>query len=126
MAICLEQGVNDLNMVQLMPLPSRHFWPHKNLKWLIFLVAWLRNDRASDFRPRGRGFDPQSGRSYVMILGKLFTPTCLNADSLCYYMESLNQVPLPFLSCVCLRRLSWNVVLSCCRVAEELRCSQAD
>jgi len=25
----------------------------------------------------------------------LFTPTCLDADSLRYYMESLNWVPLP-------------------------------
>jgi len=24
MVICLEQGVNDLHMVQLMPLPPRH------------------------------------------------------------------------------------------------------
>jgi len=40
-------------------------------------MAWWRNDRASDFRPRGHGFDPRSGRSCVTTLGKLFTPTCL-------------------------------------------------
>ena len=60
-------------------------------------VAWWRNGRASDFRPRGLGFDPRSGRSCVTTLGKLFTPTCLDAESLRYYMESLNWVPLPLL-----------------------------
>ena len=58
-------------------------------------VVWWRNGSASDFRPRGHGFDPRSGCSYVTTLGKLFTPTCLDADSLSHYMESLNRVPLP-------------------------------
>ena len=61
-------------------------------------VAWWRNGRASDFRPRGHGFDPWSGRSGVTTLGKLFTPTCLDAESLRYYMESLNWVS--YLFCV--------------------------
>jgi len=58
-------------------------------------VAWWRNGRASDFRPRGHGFDPRSGHSCVTTLGKLFTPTCLDAERLRYYMQSLNRVPLP-------------------------------
>jgi len=28
MVICVEQGANDLYMVQLMPLPSHHFLLH--------------------------------------------------------------------------------------------------
>ena len=60
-------------------------------------VAWWRNGSASDFRPRGRGFNPQSGRSCVTTLGKLLEHTCLDADSLRYYTESLNRVPLPLL-----------------------------
>ena len=36
------------------------------------------------------------GRSCVTTLGKLFTTAWLDADSLRYYMESLNWVPLPF------------------------------
>ena len=39
----------------------------------------------------------RSGRSCVTTLGKLFTPTCLDAESLRYYMESLNWVPLPLI-----------------------------
>jgi len=31
------------------------------------------------------------------VAGKLFTPTYLDADSLRYYMESLNRVSLPFM-----------------------------
>ena len=49
--------------------------------------------RVSNFRPRGHAFDPRSGRSCVTILGKLFTHTFLDAESLRYYMESLNWVP---------------------------------
>jgi len=30
-------------------------------------------------------------------VGKSLTPACLDADSLRYYMESLNRVPLPLL-----------------------------
>ena len=55
-----------------------------------------RSGRASDFRPRGHWFDPRSGRCCVTTRGKLFTPTCLHADSLRYYMESLNWVTLSF------------------------------
>jgi len=52
-------------------------------------VVWWRNSRASDFRPKGQGFDSRLGRSCITTLGKLFTPTCLDADSLHYYMVSL-------------------------------------
>jgi len=45
-------------------------------------------------RPRGHGFDLRSGRNCVTTLGKLFTPTCLDVDSLRYYMELLNRGPL--------------------------------
>ena len=38
----------------------------------------------SDWRPRGREFDPRPRRGCVTTLGKLFTPTCLDADSLRY------------------------------------------
>ena len=57
---------------------------------------WWRNGRASDFRPRGQGFDSRSGRSCVTTLGKLFTPTCLDADSLRYYMVSLKPGTFTF------------------------------
>ena len=39
---------------------------------------------------------PGSGRSCVTTVGKSITPACLDADSLRYYMESLNRVPLTF------------------------------
>jgi len=58
-------------------------------------VAWWSNDRASNLRSRGRGFDPRPGRNCVTTLGKSLTPACLDADSLRYHMESLNGVPLP-------------------------------
>jgi len=45
-------------------------------------VAWWRNGMASDLRSRGREFDPRPRRGYVMTLGKLFTPNCLDADTL--------------------------------------------
>ena len=35
MVICLQQGANDLYMVQLMPLPPHHLLL---LEWLTFLV----------------------------------------------------------------------------------------
>jgi len=38
MVICLEQGANDLHMVQLMPLPSRHFLLQYNPEWFTFLM----------------------------------------------------------------------------------------
>ena len=72
-------------------------------------VAWWRNGRASDFRPRGRGFDPRSERSCVTILGKLFTPMCLGAESLRYYMESLNWVLYLYLYCACQRQVMGSI-----------------
>ena len=36
--ICLERGANDLHVVQLMPLPSRHLLIQENPKWLILLA----------------------------------------------------------------------------------------
>ena len=34
--ICLERGANDLDMVQLMPLPPRHLLLQQNPEWLSF------------------------------------------------------------------------------------------
>ena len=36
--ICLEQGANDLHMVQLMPLSPSHLLLQQNPEWFIFLV----------------------------------------------------------------------------------------
>ena len=38
MVICLEQGADDLLIVQLMPLPPHHLLLHLNPEWLTFLV----------------------------------------------------------------------------------------
>ena len=37
MVIGLEQGANDLHMVQLMPLPPRHLLLQQNQQWFILL-----------------------------------------------------------------------------------------
>jgi len=50
---------------------------------------------ASDLRSVGREFDPRPGRGCVTTLGKVFTPNCLDTDTLLWYIESLNWVPLP-------------------------------
>ena len=36
--ICLEQGADDLHMVQLMSLPPHHLLLHENPEWFTFLV----------------------------------------------------------------------------------------
>jgi len=56
--------------------------------------------RASDSRSRGHGFDPgrTAIRQRLWGLGKLFTPTCLDADSLRYYMVSLKPGTFTFIS----------------------------
>jgi len=36
-----------------------------------------------------------ASRSCVTTLGKVFTPVCIDSDSLRYYTESLSWVPLP-------------------------------
>jgi len=38
MVICLEQGANDLHMVQLMLLPPHHLLLQSNPEWFTFLV----------------------------------------------------------------------------------------
>ena len=38
MVICLEQGANDLHMVQLMPLPLHRLLLQQNPEWFILLV----------------------------------------------------------------------------------------
>ena len=38
MVICLEQGANDLHMVQLMPLTPHHLLLQQNPEWFIVLV----------------------------------------------------------------------------------------
>jgi len=38
MVICLEQGANDLHMVQLMPLPPHHLLLRYNPDWFICLI----------------------------------------------------------------------------------------
>ena len=45
MVICLEQGANDLHMVQLMPLPPRHLLLHQNPEWFILLVTVVLEKR---------------------------------------------------------------------------------
>jgi len=45
-------------------------------------VAWWRNGRASDLRSRGRVFGSRPGRGCVTTVGKLFTPNCLDADTI--------------------------------------------
>jgi len=57
-------------------------------------VAWWQSGSMSDLRSRGREFDPRPARGYVTTLGKSFTPMCLDADSLRYYMESLMRIYL--------------------------------
>jgi len=37
-AICLEQGVNDLHMAQLMTLPPHHLLLHENPDWFNLLL----------------------------------------------------------------------------------------
>jgi len=39
--ICLEQGVNDLRMVQLMPLSPNHFLLHYDPDWFNLFGAGL-------------------------------------------------------------------------------------
>jgi len=38
MFICVEQGANDLHMVQLMPLPPHHLLLQQNPEWFTILV----------------------------------------------------------------------------------------
>ena len=57
------------------PKEMRHDTRYEN-------AAWWRNGMASDLRSRGRGFDPRPGCGCVTTLGKLFTPNCLDADTL--------------------------------------------
>jgi len=41
MVICLEQGTNDLHIIQLMPLPPHHLLLQRNPEWFTgtFLVT---------------------------------------------------------------------------------------
>jgi len=41
MVICLEQGANDLHMVQLMPLPPHHLLLDKHPEWFYLSGAGL-------------------------------------------------------------------------------------
>jgi len=41
MVICLEQGANDLHMVQLMSLPPHHLLLHEDLDWFNLSGASL-------------------------------------------------------------------------------------
>ena len=41
MVFCLEQGANDLHMVQLMPLPPHHLLLHSNSDWFKLSGAGL-------------------------------------------------------------------------------------
>jgi len=38
MVICLERGLNDLHMVQLMPLPPRHLLIRLSPEWFTILA----------------------------------------------------------------------------------------
>ena len=39
MVICLEQGANDLHMVQLVSLPPHHLLPQDIPEWFALLVS---------------------------------------------------------------------------------------
>ena len=70
----------------------------------VYMTAFERGDlsgwrdgamvdrRTHDQEVATREFDPRSGRRCVTTLGKLFTPIRLDADSLRYYMNSLNRI----------------------------------
>ena len=58
-----------------------------------------------------REFDPWPVRGCAVTLGKLFTPTCFDADSLCYYTESLEAG--------CLHLYLWTVCV--CYYMESLK-----
>ena len=51
---------------------------------------------------RSRVRSPARARLRTTTLGKLFTPTCLDADSLRYYTDSLNRVPVTSVLWPCL------------------------
>ena len=82
------------------PEPAPSVGTRQSESWShgYFAAAWWRNGRASDMRSRGREFDPRPVRGCVTTLGKLFTPNCLDADSLRYHMESINRVPVLFIA----------------------------
>ena len=75
-------------------------------------TAWWRNGSASDLRSRGRKFDPRPVRGCVTTLGKLFTPNCLDADSLRYHMESINRVPVLFITRLLFRSRNTRLFIS--------------
>ena len=64
---------------------------------------------ASASRSIGRGFDARLRRYQATTLGKLFTPTCLDADSLRYYMVSLKPGTFTF-TFFTLDCSTWNIV----------------
>ena len=97
-----------------MPTPTHRHWGLNSLSSVCFCFCGPRSPPlpastalTSRYKTasRQRRLCPRSGRSCVTTLGKLFTPTCVDADSLRYYMESLNWVPLP------LRRLCFHFLL---------------
>jgi len=68
MVICLEWGANDLRMVQLMPLPPRHFCFSKIQNGLSF---WYRPTRVVlEKRP----LTLQHASDYVILLSKWNSP----------------------------------------------------
>ena len=64
MVVCLEQGTNDLHMVQLMPLPPHHLLLQCNSEWFTFLML------AYPGRPGKR---PLNGCSVVVVVCKIET-----------------------------------------------------
>jgi len=65
MVICLERGVNDLHMVQPMPLPPNHLLLHQNPEWFCFSNATLPR-----FSGKNRLFNGCSG-VYFLGLNKI-------------------------------------------------------
>ena len=57
-------------------------------------MAWWSIGLAPNRRRRSLGFDSQLACSCLTTVGKLFTPNCLDVDSLRYSMASLNNVYL--------------------------------
>ena len=55
------------------------------------------------------GSIPGSGRNYVTTVVKSLTPTCLDADSVRYYMESVTRVTFTFTRAAPLRELTRHV-----------------
>ena len=72
-----------------------------NLKSNDFGAARWLSGRASDFRSKGRGFEPRPWRCCATTLGKLFTPHCLihailhEEDCGLFIKSKIKKAPIP-------------------------------